>query len=280
MNTQDHPDENGAPKERLSKVLAASGIGSRRKCEQLIRDGLLRVDGQIVRELGFKIDPLRARIELSGSEIGNAVKPICFIINKPRCMISTCSDPEGRPTVLDLLKRKCNERLYPVGRLDWDSQGLMLLTNDGEIANILTHPRYEVEKEYLLKVRGIPSEKTILRARKGVHLEDGRARAKRVEIASKTDRNAWLRVIVKEGRNRLLKRMFQALGHPVVKLKRERIFYLKLGRLQEGESIPMTDEQIDMLRRRCRKIEKAVSDKSNAPSQRRKAKAIREKRGG
>jgi len=241
--------------QRLQKVLAAAGVSSRRACEELISAGHVSVDGKVVRDVGFKVDPARARIEVRGKHIQPGVERVYYLVNKPKGVVSTCSDPEGRPTVLDLIP-DCKERVFPVGRLDTDSQGLVLLTNDGEVANVLAHPRFQVEKEYLVKVRGVPTEKTLQRARRGVRLEDGLARAKEVEVDSKTASNSWLRVVVCEGRNRLLKRMFQALGHPVMKLRRTKLFYFKLGKLPEGAAVALTTAEAETLRRRCRRLTK------------------------
>ena len=252
--------------QRLHKVLAAAGVGARRKCEEFMTAGQVSVNGEVITDLGFKLDPTGARIEVQGKRINLCAEPVYFIVNKPKGMLSSCSDPEGRPTVLDLVPGR-KERLFPVGRLDLDSQGLMLLTNDGEVAQILTHPRFEVEREYLVKVRGIPSETTLDRVRRGVRLEDGRAWAKHVEIHSKTSCNSWLQVVVTEGRNRMLKRMFQALGHPVSKLKRIRLFYLRLGDIPEGAAVPLQAEQADMLRRRCRKLSSPSAERNEAPAQ-------------
>ena len=246
-------NSNASRKQRLHKVLAAAGLGARRKCEELITAGQISVDGTVITDLGFKLDPTSARIEAQGKRINLCAELVYFLINKPKGMLSSCADPEGRPTVLELVP-DCKERLFPVGRLDLDSQGLMLLTNDGEIAQMLTHPSFEVEKEYLVKVRGIPLERTLDRARRGVRLQDGPARVKHIEIHSKTACNSWLRVVVTEGRNKLLKRMFQALGHPVAKLKRIRLFYLRLGNIPEGAAVPLQTKQVDMLRERCRKL--------------------------
>ncbi len=245
--------------QRLHKVLAAAGVSSRRSCEELICAGHVSVDGQVVKDVGFKVDPTKARIEVRGKRIQLGAERVYYLVNKPRGMVSTCSDPEGRPIVGDLIP-DCKERVFPVGRLDTDSQGLVLLTNDGEVANVLTHPRFQVEKEYLVKVRGIPTEKTLQRARGGVRLEDGQARANDVKVESKTASNAWIRVVVGEGRNRLLKRMFQALGHPVMKLRRIRLFYFKLGKLPEGAAVALSAAEGEKLRRKCLKLAGASAD--------------------
>ncbi|HUT02640.1 MAG TPA: pseudouridine synthase [bacterium] len=245
--------------QRLHKVLAAAGVCARRKCEELICAGHVSVDGKVVKDLGFKVHPTQARIEVRGKRVQVGAERVYYLVNKPRGVVSTCSDPEGRPTVGDLIP-DCKERVFPVGRLDTDSQGLVLLTNDGEVANILTHPRFQVEKEYLVKVRGIPTEKTLQRAMGGVRLEDGQARAKEVEVDSKTASNAWIRVVLCEGRNRVLKRMFQALGHPVMKLRRIRLFYFKLGKLPEGAAVALSAAEAEMLRRKCLKLTGASTD--------------------
>lgn len=249
-------------KERLQKLLAASGAGSRRKCEELILQGRVRVDGEVVTELGVRVDPSQARIELNGQRVKIEADPVFLLINKPKGLVCTCSDPQGRPTVLDLVQLPPGERLFPVGRLDLDSQGLMLLTNDGKIAEILTHPRFEVEKEYLIKVRGIPTDRTLDKLRSGITLEDGKAKADLIKLESKTPHNAWLRVVIREGRNRLIRRMFQAMGHPVTKLKRVRLFYLTLGDMPEGSAVALNDEQISTLRRRCLKLASSASAES------------------
>ncbi|MBN2208748.1 MAG: rRNA pseudouridine synthase [Candidatus Coatesbacteria bacterium] len=266
MKRHETANSNASCDQRLHKVLAAAGVGARRKCEELMTAGQVSVNGEVVTDLSFKLDPAGARIEVQGKRIDLSAEPVYFIVNKPKGMLSTCSDPEGRPTVLDLVPGR-KERLFPVGRLDLDSQGLMLLTNDGEIAQILTHPRFEVEREYLVKVRGIPSEATLDRIRRGVRLEDGRAWAKHVEIHTKTSSNSWLQVVVTEGRNRMLKRMFQALGHPVSKLKRIRLFYLRLGDIPEGAAVPLQAQQVDMLRRRCRKLSSPSVERSESQAQ-------------
>jgi len=268
-------NSNASCEQRLHKVLAAAGVGARRKCEELITAGQISVDGTVITDLGFKLDPTSARIEVQGKRINLCAKLVYFLINKPKGMLSSCADPEGRPTVLELVP-DCKERLFPVGRLDLDSQGLMLLTNDGEIAQILTHPSFEVEKEYLVKVRGIPTERTLDRARRAVRLQDGPARVKHIEIHSKTARNSWLRVVVTEGRNRLLKRMFQALGHPVMKLKRIRFFYLRLGKIPERAAAPLQARQVDMLRERCRKLSAPSADKKEPKAK--KATSIKTRR--
>jgi len=260
MKRQKTANSEASCEQRLHKLLAAAGVGARRKCEELITARKVSVDGEIVCDLGFKLDPTRARVEIQGKRVNLCAELVYFLINKPKGMLSSCADPEGRPTVLELVP-DCKERLFPVGRLDLDSQGLMLLTNDGEIAQILTHPRFGVEKEYLVKVRGVPTERTLDRARRGVRLQDGRARATHIEIHSKTARNSWLRVVVTEGRNRLLKRMFQALGHPVAKLKRIRLFYLRLGKIPERAAVKLQAKQVDMLRQRCRKLSVPTADK-------------------
>jgi len=258
--------------QRLHKVLAAAGVCARRKCEELICAGHVSVDGKVVTDLGFKVHPTEARIEVLGERIQVGAERVYYLVNKPRGVVSTCSDPEGRPTVGGLIP-DCKERIFPVGRLDTDSQGLVLLTNDGEVANMLTHPRFQVEKEYLVKVRGIPTEKTLQRAMRGVRLEDGQARAKEVEVDSKTASNAWIRVVLCEGRNRVLKRMFQALGHPVMKLRRIRLFYLKLGKLPEGAAVALSAAEAEMLRRKCLKLTGASADAQQRTVNRSKAAA-------
>ena len=202
--------------ERLQKTLARVGFGSRRTCEILIADGRVRVNGQTA-TLGQKVDPDRDSVEVDGVLI--AVRPdlVCYLLNKPAGVVTTASDPEGRPTVIDLVPAE--PRVFSVGRLDVATEGLLLITNDGDLAQRISHPSFGVEKEYLAEVTGVPSPGALRRLRQGVELEDGITAPARVGVLSP----GVLSIVVHEGRNRLVRRMLEAVGHPVRRLARTRI---------------------------------------------------------
>jgi pseudouridine synthase len=238
--------------ERLQKVLAHAGVASRRACEELIAAGRVRVNGQTVTERGTKVDPIKDVIEVDGRRLRSRVEPVYLVLHKPAGYLSTAHDPEGRPTVLDLVPR--DTRLYPVGRLDVDSEGLLLLTNDGELANWLTHPRYAQEKEYSVLVAGQPTAETLDRLRQGVWLAEeqavGHAEASTVTV---TEQGTWLRVILREGRKRQVRRMLAAVGHPVRRLIRVRIGPLTLGELEPGRWRRLASGEVRKLKRLIRK---------------------------
>lgn len=215
------------PGERLQKVLARVGVGSRRACEELISAGRVRVNG-VVADLGRRVDPVRDRVEVDGAIIGVAPDLVYYLLNKPPGVVTTTSDPQGRPTVVELVPRR--PRVFPVGRLDADSEGLLLLTNDGMLAQRLAHPSGGVEKEYLVEVIGSPAPGAISRLRKGVLLEDGPTAPARV---GRVAPNA-LRITIHEGRNRQVRRMCEEVGHPVTRLVRVRIGPLADRRLRPG----------------------------------------------
>ncbi|MBE9532437.1 MAG: rRNA pseudouridine synthase, partial [Proteobacteria bacterium] len=206
--------------ERLQKIIATAGVSSRRKAEEMIQEGRVTVAGKRVTQLGTKADPLKDRIEVDGKPINPLGEKTYVLLYKPRGTISSASDPEGRPVVTDLIKKAIKARLYPVGRLDYDTEGVLLLTNDGELTTKLIHPKYAIEKKYLVKVRGVPAEKTLAKLRAGVRLEDGLTAPARVRFVRSTKENSWIEIVVTEGRNHLIKRMCLAVRHPVSKLKR------------------------------------------------------------
>lgn len=234
------------PVERLQKLLAQAGFGSRRSCEQLITAGRVTVNGKIA-ELGSKADPQTDRIVVDGVPIP-APEPLVYVaLYKPRNVISTVSSPDERRTVRDLVS--IPERIFPVGRLDVDSEGLMLMTNDGELANQLTHPRYGHEKEYEVLVASRPDEKQIATLRQGVVLEDGyRTAPAQVFFMRTHGKGAWLRFILKEGRKRQIREMCGRLGLPVVKIIRVRIGSLRLGSLNPGDWRQLTPEEVTGLK--------------------------------
>jgi 23S rRNA pseudouridine2605 synthase len=221
---------------RLQKVLAQAGLGSRRKCEELIADGHVEVDGVLVTELGVRVDPAKAVVHVDGMRVQLDASKITLALNKPLGVVSTMSDPEGRPTLADLVKDR-PERLFHVGRLDADSEGLLLLTNDGELANRLAHPRYEIRKTYLVTVAGgefYPRHGKQLTD--GVELEDGLARVDKVRVVDAVPGATMLEVVLHEGRNRIVRRMLEAVGFPVTRLVRTRIGPIALGDLRVGRS--------------------------------------------
>jgi len=238
--------------ERLQKVLAQAGVASRRACEELIRQGRVQVNGQVVTELGTKVDPNLDEISVDGAPISGPVKKVYLILNKPPGYISTVHDPWGRPTVLDLIPHQ--GRLYPVGRLDAESEGLLLLTNDGELTHLLTHPRYEHEKEYLVLVKGHPTDAVLSQLRRGVDLEEGRTAPAKVSRTSQKEGletppgTTWLRIVIHEGRKRQIRRMCAAVGHPVQRLIRVRMGPIKLGNLPIGGHRPLSAKEVRRLR--------------------------------
>lgn len=234
--------------ERLQKVLAAAGLGSRRKCEQLILDGRVSVNGNVVIELGTKVDPESDAIEIDGRPILSEKKAY-YIFHKPKGVITSLADPEGRQTVKDYLKG-IKERVYPAGRLDYDSEGLLILTNDGELANRLMHPKYHIPKTYLATVKGVPDGGKLEKLAAGIQLEDGPTLPAEVEYADIAPdmKRSVIRITITEGRNRQVRRMFEAIGHPVERLKRIRYGPLDLEGLQRGKYRRLTKEEVDALR--------------------------------
>ena len=202
--------------ERLQKVLARVGIGSRRVCEDLIGEGRVRVDGEMA-VLGRRVDPETALIEVDGAPVGVRPDLVHYVLNKPAGVVTTADDPQGRPTVVGLVPDE--PRVFPVGRLDVDTEGLLLLTNDGELAHRLTHPSYGVEKEYVAEVEGLPPRAVLRRLREGVELDDGPTAPARATLVDPS----VVRLTIHEGRNRQVRRMCEAVGHSVVRLIRTRI---------------------------------------------------------
>ncbi|MBC7264644.1 MAG: rRNA pseudouridine synthase [Chloroflexi bacterium] len=221
-------------RKRLQVVLAEAGVASRRRSEALIRAGRVRVDGHVVTEMGVRVDPAIHRIEVDGQPLPPPQKKVYLLVHKPRGYISTCFDPQGRPTVLDLVPSDLG-RLYPVGRLDFESEGLLILTNDGEFALRLAHPRYHQEKEYRVLIAGHPNEETLRRLRQGVTLDDGLAMPTKVENIGREREGTWLSITLHEGRKRQVRRMCEAVGCAVRRLIRVRMGPLELGDLAPGQ---------------------------------------------
>ena len=234
--------------ERLQKYLARAGVCSRRKAEELIREGRVKVNNKTVSETGVKIDPLSDLIALDGKEVRLKDNLVYLILNKPARVITTLSDPQKREIVSDLLKG-IDARVYPVGRLDYLTEGLLLLTNDGELAYRLAHPKFKVDKTYLAEVRGVVGEARLRELRRGVMLEDGPTLPAAVRRLSADSGRTLLEITIREGRKRQVRRMCEAIGHPVLSLKRTRFGPLSLGGLPPGQFRQLKQEEIKVLRR-------------------------------
>ena len=218
---------------RIQKFLSRAGVASRRKAETMVLEGRVSVNGTVVTELGTKVEPSRDRVEVDGVPV-RLPDPLWIRFHKPAGVLCTAVDTHGRRTIYDLLPREHRTLRY-VGRLDLETEGLLLLTNDGDIANRIQHPRYQVEREYDLSVRGVPSKKDVARLREGVQLDDGLARPIRVEVAAPVDGCGKLTLVMTEGRKREVRRLMYAVGYPVVTLVRVRFGPVKLGGLPVGE---------------------------------------------
>lgn len=232
---------------RLQKFLAQAGVASRREAERIILAGRVKVNEKTVTELGTKTDPEIDVIELDGRKLFLSEKKVYYILNKPTGYVTTMKDPGGRPTVADLTSH-IKERVYPAGRLDFDTSGLLLITNDGDLANALAHPKKEVDKCYEVKVRGVPSEESLCKLAKGILLEDGMTAPARARLLKKERDKAWIEIIIHEGRNRQVRRMCDAIGHKVIKLKRIGIGPLKLGHLAPGKIRPLSPRELESLK--------------------------------
>jgi 23S rRNA pseudouridine2605 synthase len=238
--------------ERLQKILSTAGVASRRLSEELIVQGRVSVNGQTITQLGTKADPSVDEIKVDGRRIKLAQQKRYVLLNKPRGYITTRSDPEGRPTVMDLMKG-VKEYIYPVGRLDYDSEGLLILTNDGELAARLTHPRHEVEKVYEARVKGVPDERALDRLARGVPIEGRRTAPAKIRASEPFAKGSGQQTIVEisihEGRQRQVRKMFEAVGHPVVRLKRVRIGPVEDPDMPIGHWRELTPQELTKLRR-------------------------------
>jgi 23S rRNA pseudouridine2605 synthase len=232
--------------ERLNKMLAHAGFGSRRQCEDLILDGRITVDGQTVRQLGTKVDPEQQTVAIDGKPI-RAERRVYWLVNKPRGYLCTNHDPAGRPRAIDLVPH-VSQRVYTVGRLDEESEGLLLLTNDGDLAFQLMHPRFGVAKTYLVQVAGRPSHEDLQQLLKGVWLSDGHVRARSVKKLKQQGESTWLKIVLSEGKNREIRRMLARLKHKVMRLRRIAIGPVQLGRLKTGKSRPLSAQELTVLR--------------------------------
>lgn len=221
---------------RIHKYLAHAGVASLRRCEEMIQAGTVSVNGKPA-VIGQAIDPAVDQIRVNGSLIKPPATTVTYLLNKPRSVVSTVTDPEGRRTVVSLIPTQV--RLYPVGRLDYDSEGLMLLTNDGQLANHLTHPRYEIDKTYRVLVKGVVTDKEVGYLEKGVTIEGVKTAPAKVVIVEKQSHNTWLDITIHEGRNRQIRKMCQAIHHPVIRLIRTRLGSYSLGDLKAGSYLQL-----------------------------------------
>ena len=233
---------------RLQKVLADAGVGSRRSCEALIAEGRVEVDGEVVRTQGRRVDPARAVVKVDGVRVATAPDQLYLALNKPKGVLSTMSDERGRPTVGDLVAQR-STRLFHVGRLDADTEGLLLLTNDGDLAHRLMHPSHGVEKTYLAEVSGAVGREELAALRRGVELDDGPAKAVRVRVVAAGEGRTLLELVITEGRNRIVRRMCAAVGHPVQRLVRTAVGPVALGSLKPGRTRRLTATEVGELYR-------------------------------
>jgi len=238
-------------KERLQKILSRAGVSSRRAAEEIILAGRVTVNGVVISEMGAKADPDHDTITVDGKRLGTDIARVYIVLYKPSGYMTTLKDPQGRPLVTDLLKG-IRERVYPVGRLDYNTEGVLLLTNDGEWANALAHPRHEVDKEYHVRVQGQVSPVQIQRLTAGVELEDGMTAPALVRVIRESDNNTWLAITIHEGRYRQVRRMCEAVSLSVVRLKRARYGFLGLEGLTAGKFRFLTSEEAERLRQSSR----------------------------
>lgn len=231
---------------RLQKALAMAGVASRRHSEELITGGRVKINGKVVKELGTKIDVHKDKVEVDGKPLPPVEKKVYYLLNKPRGYVTTLHDERGRKTVLELLEG-VRERVYPVGRLDYDSEGLLLLTNDGELTQALTHPKHKVKKTYRVRVEGIPELHKLEEMAKGLQLEDGLTAPADVKLVDVLDGRALLEIAIHEGRNRQVRRMCEHIGQPVLRLRRIRLGPLELGDLKSGEFRPLNIHELTAL---------------------------------
>ncbi|GAB3866973.1 pseudouridine synthase [Nocardioides maradonensis] len=231
---------------RLQKLLAQSGVASRRKCEELMLDGEVEVDGEVVTRLGTKVNPRTAVIKVSGKRLPPVSDHVYLVLNKPRGVVSTMADPEGRRTIADFVTDR-PERLFHVGRLDTDTSGLLLLTNDGDFAHRMAHPSYEVEKTYVAEVVGRIARGTVADLLAGVALDDGPVQVRRVRVIDANASASIVELVIHEGRNRIVRRLMDHVGHPVKQLSRIRFGPVELGTLKPGATRELTDDELGQL---------------------------------
>jgi pseudouridine synthase len=232
---------------RLNKFLSQAGIASRREADRLIAEGRVKVNNQVVQKLGYKVDDQVDRIEINGREVHKEQNLMYLMLNKPKGYLVTLKDSFGRPTVMNLVSN-LKKRVFPVGRLDFDSEGLLLLTNDGELANRLTHPRYNIKKTYLVKVKGEPDSAKLSKLKKGVFLDGKKTAPAKVTLLESNPKRSFLRIEIHEGRKREVRRMFEFIGHRVLKLVRVDFAGLKIGKLKSGTWRFLRQQEIKKLK--------------------------------
>jgi len=233
---------------RLNAAIALLGVTSRRKADSLIKAGRVSINGKTVVEMGTQVNPYKEEIEIDGVPIDRPSKRrVYYAMYKPSGVVTTLSDPEGRKTIVQFIPQ--GPRVFPIGRLDYDAEGLILLTNDGDVANRLMHPKFGAKRTYLVKVKGKPTPEVVSKLRKGVKLEDGFAKPLDVKFDRTTKENSWFRMVVAEGRNRLIKRLWLRMKHPVAKLIRIEYAGIKLGRMSAGDVRTLTSQELDSLKR-------------------------------
>jgi 23S rRNA pseudouridine2605 synthase len=233
--------------QRLQKIIAEMGIASRRKAEELITEGRVTVNGKTA-VIGMKADLSADHIKVDGKLLVNPEKKVYFIFNKPAGVVTSLSDPEGRPTVNDFL-RGIKQRVFPVGRLDYDSEGMLILTNDGEFTHAVLHPSRKIPKTYLVKIKGALEEEEIIKLRSGIRLDRSVTAPAKVKRLRKAEHNSWIEMTITEGKKRQIRRMLDRVGHPVIRLMRIRIGGLEMGPLKPGVFRRITPEEIDRIRR-------------------------------
>jgi len=248
-------------------VLAAAGIASRRECEELIREGRVEVNRTVIAELGSRVDPLRDEIRVDGTPVPRP-KLVYYAVNKPPGVVCTNSDPSGRLRVVDLVKS--DERLFTVGRLDRTSEGLIIVTNDGQLANRLTHPRYGVEKRYSVRVIGHPTPQQLGKLRKGIHLSEGTVHVASLRVKRRHKQSTDLEIVLNEGRNREIRRILARIGHKVVGLQRTAMGTVRLGNLPVGACRRLTQEEVRRLRRSAQGTTTGKSTKKKSKGKRRR----------
>lgn len=234
---------------RLQKFLARAGVASRRASEKLIEAGRISVNGQVVTELGTKVDPEADEVRLDGAPVRKAAEAVTLMLNKPAGYLTSMKDPQGRPCVAQLVPLDEFPALYPLGRLDYDTTGLLLFSTDGELGNAVLHPSHHVDKTYRALVKGKPSEAALDRLRSGVVLDDGPTQPAEVRLAGRKGKNACVEIIIHEGRKRQVKRMCEAIGHPVLQLHRASFGPLELGDLPEGKYRVLSEQEVAALER-------------------------------
>lgn len=251
--------------ERLQKIIANAGVASRRKAEELILEGSVTVNGKIVKELGAKANPEKDAIKVKGKLIHIPQRKTYIVLNKPKGYITSVSDPQGRPVVMDLLKG-VKSRVYPVGRLDYDTEGLLILTDDGELAHALMHPAYEMPKTYLAKIKGVLEDKEIEKLKGGIRLREGITAPAAVRKIKRTDSNSWIEITVHEGKYRQVRRMLEGVGHPAMKLMRVRYGPVELGDIPLGKYRYLTQAEVKSLKAVCRFSDRAGKLRSDIRS--------------